>query len=154
MDDRKRQREIKDERYQDWQTRKRSPGDLATWAVVLGGVLAVLLLFCAAYDENSLLGAGVAILIAAWMLVTWVVGRVNVLAVMWGRSANPELLPEQERVIFAASGVMALVAITLPVLDFLSTLDFGIYGLIAGAVGLVYLLLLWRGSLRRRIPPS
>jgi hypothetical protein len=150
MDDRQRQRELKDERYQDWQTRRRSPGDIVTWAVVLGGVLAVLLLFCAAYDENSLLGVGVGVLILAWVLIVWVLGGVNVLAVMWGRSVNPEHLPEQERVVFAASAALALIAIALPVIDTLSSVDFGLYGLVAGVVGVVFFIVLWRGSILRR----
>lgn len=150
MEDRQRQRELKDERYREWQTRRRDPGDLVTWAVVLGGVLAVLLLFCAAYDGNSLLGIFIAIILLAWVIVTWVLGGVNVLSVMWGRTVAEKVSPEQERIVFAASAVLALIAIALPLIDLVSTLDFGVYGLVAAAVGLVTLVMLWRGVRHRR----
>lgn len=148
MEDRERQRELRDERYHDWQTRKRDPGDLVTWAVVLGGLLAVLLLFCAAYDGNTLLGLATAILFLAWVLVTWILGGVNVLSVMWGRTVAEKVRPEQARIVFAASAVLAVVAIALPLIDSLSSLEFGIYGLVAGVAGIVYFLMLWRGMRR------
>ena len=92
-----RRAELRDERVREFRTRRRSAGDLVTWAVVLGGVMAVLTFFCAAYDGNTMFGGAVTIAILAWVLVVWVPGGVNVLSVMWGRSADPDLPPDRVR---------------------------------------------------------
>ena len=148
--DRQRRVELRDERVREWQTRKRGPGDLVTWAVVLGGAMAVLAFFSAAYDGNTVFGGAVAIAVIAWTLVVWVPGGVNVLSVLWGRSADPDLPPDRARIVLLASLVLALVSLFLPILDLVSSLDFGWYGLIAAAVGVVFVVMVARAGRRLR----
>lgn len=148
--DRQRRTELRDDRYRDWQTRKRSPGDLVTWAVVLGGVMAVLVFFSAAYDGDTMFGTAVTIAIVAWMLVVWVPGGVNVAAVLWGRAANPDLPPDRVRIVLTACLVLALVSVFLPVLDVASPLDFGWYGVLSAGVGIIFIILLARAGRRLR----
>lgn len=148
--DEQRRVELRDERVREWQTRRRGPGDLVTWAVVLGGVMAVLVFFSAAYDGNTVFGGAVAIAIIAWTLVVWIPGGVNVLSVLWGRSADQDLPPERARIVLLASLAMALLSIFLPILDVASSLDFGWYGLIAAAVGGIFLVVVARAGRRLR----
>jgi hypothetical protein len=149
--DEQRRVELRDERVREWQTRRRGPGDLITWAVVLGGVMAVFAFFSAAYDGNTVFGGAVAIAIIAWTLVVWVPGGVNVLSVLWGRSADPNLPPERTRIVLTASLVLAALSLLLPILDVASSLDFGWYGLIAAAVGVVFLIMLARAGRQSRL---
>jgi hypothetical protein len=149
--DEQRRVELRDERVREWQTRRRGPGDLITWAVVLGGVMAVFAFFSAAYDGNTVFGGAVAIAIIAWTLVVWVPGGVNVLSVLWGRSADPNLPPERTRIVLTASLVLAALSLLLPILDVASSLDFGWYGLIAAAVGVVFLVMLARAGRQSRL---
>jgi hypothetical protein len=149
--DRQRRVELRDERVREWQTRRRGPGDLVTWAVVLGGVMAVFVLFSAAYDGNTGFGGIMLAAIVAWMIVVSGPGGVNVPSILWGRSVDENLPYERLRIVLLASAALALVAVFLPVLDVASTLDFGWYGLIAGAIGVIYFILLARsgpGNLR------
>lgn len=147
--DQERWRELQDERVREWQTRRRGPGDLVTWAVVLGGVMAVFIFFSAAYDGSTVIGGAIAIAIIAWTLVVWVPGGVNVLSVFWGRASNPVISPEQTRIVLLASAVLSALAIFMPVLDLASSFDFGWYGIIAAAVGIMTLILIARsGQLR------
>lgn len=148
--DQQRRGELREERVREWQTRQRGPGDLVTWAVVLGGVMSVLAFFSAAYDGNTLFGGAVAIVIFAWMLVVWVPGGVNVLSVLWGRSADPDLPPDRARIVLLSTLVLALVSIFLPILDVSSSLDFGWYGLISAAAGVITLLMLRNAGRRLR----
>lgn len=144
-----RRRELQDERVREWQTRRRGPGDLVTWAVVLGGVMAVFIFFSAAYDGSTAVGGGVAIAIIAWTLAVWIPGGVNVLSVFWGRASNPVISPEQTRIVLLASVALSALAIFMPILDIASSFDFGWYGLVAGAVGVISLVLIARsGHLR------
>ena len=148
--DQQRRVELREERVREWQTRRRSAGDLVTWAVVLGGVMAVLAFFCAAYDGNTLFGGAVTIAILAWVLVVWVPGGVNVPSVLWGRSADPDLPPDRARIVMLASLALALISLSLPILDVVTSLDFGWYGVIAAAVGIIYLIVLARSGRRLR----
>lgn len=144
--DQERRRELQDERIREWQTRRRGPGDLVTWAVVLGGVMAVFIFFSAAYDGSTAVGGAVAIAIIAWTLAVWVPGGVNVLAVLWGRAANPVISPEQVRIVLVASAALSALAIFLPILDLASSFDFGWYGIVAGLVGAMSLILIARSG--------
>lgn len=148
--DNQRRSELRDERVRDWQTRRRGPGDLVTWAVVLGGVMAVLVFFSAAYDGNTLFGGAVAIAIIGWVLVVWIPGGVNVAAVLWGRAAKPDLPPDRARIVLLASLAIALLSIFLPILDVASSLDFGWYGLISAGVGVIFLVMVARAGQRLR----
>lgn len=149
--DRQRRAELRDERMREFQTRKRGPGDLVTWAVVLGGVMCVLAFFSAAYDGNTVVGGAVTIAIIAWTLVVWVLGGVNVLSVLWGRSADPDLPPDRARIVMLATLALALLSIFLPILDVASSLDFGWYGLISGGAGVVILIMVARAGRRLRV---
>jgi hypothetical protein len=111
----------------------------------------VFLLFSAAYDGNVGFGGIMFVAIVAWMIGVSGPGGVNVPSILWGRSVDPNLPYERLRIVLLASAALALVAVFLPVLDIASTLDFGWYGLIAGAIGLIYFILLARsgpGNLR------
>ena len=145
-----RRSELRDERMREFRTRKRGPGDLVTWAVVLGGVISVLSFFSAAYDGNTLFGGAITIAIIAWTLVVWVPGGVNVLSVLWGRSADPDLPPDRARIVLLATLVLALLSVFLPILDLVSSLDFGWYGVIAGGAGTVFVVLVARAGRRLR----
>lgn len=142
MDDQKRRMELRDERAREWRTRRRDPGDLLTWSVVLGGFMAVILFLCSAYDGTTWLGAGVLVLLLAWVLVVWGMGKVNVLSVMWGRTIERDLPPDQARLVLGASGILALVSIAFPLMDLTTSLEFGWYGVIAGLAGVAYLVLM------------
>lgn len=146
-----RRAELRDERVREFQTRKRSPGDLVTWAVVLGGVMAVLAFFSAAYDGNTLFGGAITIAVIAWTLVVWVPGGVNVLSVLWGRSADPDLPPDRARIVMLATLVLALLSVAIPILDVASSLDFGWYGLITAAIGVIFLIMVARAGRRIRL---
>lgn len=148
--DKERRRQLTDERVQDWQTRRRGPGDLVTWSVVLGGVMAVFLFFSAAYDGTTLFGGVMALAILGWTIAVWGFGGVNVLSVLWGRAADPDITPDQARIVFLASAALAGLSMFLPILDVASSLDFGWYGLIAAGIGIIYIVLVARsGRLRR-----
>jgi hypothetical protein len=149
MDDRERREQIRDERAREWRTRRRDPGDLVTWAVVLGGFMAVLIFLCAAYDGHTALGTAVLILIIAWLLVVWVIGKVNVLSILWGRSVSADFSPDRAPVVLGASAVLALVSVGFPLLDLATSLDFGWYGIATGAIGVIYLALVGWTRLRR-----
>jgi hypothetical protein len=151
MEDRKRREELKDERYREWQERRREPGDALTWVVVLGGLMAVLLFLSAAYDGSTGLGAAIAILILAWVMVVWVIGGVNVVSVLWGRTVGSRVIQGREPVVLGASGLLALVSISLPLADVVSSFAFGIYGLVCGLVGLITLVFIVR-AFRYRAP--
>ncbi len=147
--EKQRRNELRDERMREWQTRRRGPGDLVTWAVVLGGLMAVFIFFSAAYDGSVATGAAVTIVIVAWTLVVWIPGGVNVLVVLWGRASDPDITPEQARVVLLASAALAALAIFLLIVDLVSSLDFGWYGRIDAAVGIITLILIVRsGRLR------
>lgn len=148
--DQVRRTELRDERVREFQTRMRGPGDLVTWAVVLGGLMSVFAFFSAAYDGNTLVGGAIALVILAWVLVVWVPGGVNVLSVLWGRSADPDLPDDRARIVLLSCLALALVSIFLPILDTASSLDFGWYGLIAAAVGIIFLIMLARAGRRLR----
>lgn len=150
MEDRERQRQLKDDRYRDWQTRKRGPGDLVTWAVVLGGVMSVLAFFSAAYDGNTIIGTAITISILAWLLTVWIPGGVNVASVLWGRDASPELSPDRVRIVLIATLALALLSIFIPILDVASSLDFGWYGLLTAVIGAIYLAMVARVGRRLR----
>lgn len=141
MEDQKRRRDLREERAREWRTRRRDPGDLVTWSVVLGGFLIVLLFMSAAYDGRTWLGAAIVLLLVGWLLVVWVIGGVNVVSVLWGRSVSDTFSPEREPLVLAASGIVALVAIAFPLADVASSLEFGWYGRISGAIGVVYLVM-------------
>lgn len=149
--DGQRRTELRDERVREWQTRRRGPGDLVTWSVVLGGVMAVFGFFSAAYDGNVGFGGIMLVAIVAWMIVVSGPGGVNVPSILWGRSVNPDLPYERLRIVLIASAVLALLSIFLPILDIASSLDFGWYGLIAAGIGAIFLIMLARsgpGNLR------
>lgn len=139
MEDRQRREELKDERYREWQERRRDPGDALTWVVVLGGLMAVLLFLSAAYDGRTWLGSAIGILIVAWLLVVWVLGGVNVPSVLWGRTVGDRVIEGRAPVVLAASGVLSAISISLPLVDSVSSLSFGVYGIACGLVGLISL---------------
>lgn len=142
MEDNQRRTELRDERAREWRRRQRDPGDFITWSVVLGGLMSVLLLFCTAYAGNARLGMAVAILLVAWVLVVWVIGGVNVVAVLWGRPVGSSFAPEREPLVIGASALLAIVSLAFPLLDLASSFDFGWYGVVSGVIGALYLIML------------
>lgn len=146
--DEDRRRTLQDERYRDWQQRRRGPGDLVTWAVVLGGVMSVFMFFSSAYDGSTLLGGAVTILIIAWILIVWLIGGVNVVSILWGRTISDDFDTGKTPLVLIATAVLAAVAIAIPLLDLTSTLEFGWYGVLSGMVGVIYLIML--GAAGRR----
>lgn len=149
MDDRKRRIEIRDERARDFRTRRRDPGDLVTWAVVLGAFLGVMLFFSAAYDGSTRLGLAVLILLLAWALVIWGRAGVNIVAILWGRSLTSTYDVSKTPLVLLATAALALVAAAFPLMDILSLFDFGWYGVVTGGVGLVYLVMMLVALSRR-----
>jgi len=149
MDDRKRRTEIRDERARDFRTRRRDPGDLVTWAVVLGGFLSVMLFFSAAYDGSTRLGLAVVILLLAWALVIWGMAGVNIVAILWGRSLSDTFDVSKTLLVLLATAVLAIVAASFPLLNLASVFDFGWYGIVTGVVGLVYLVMMLIALSRR-----
>lgn len=142
MDDRKRRMEIRDERARDFRTRRRDPGDLVTWAVVLGAFIGVMLFFSAAYDGSTRLGLAVVILLVVWALVIWGRAGVNIVAILWGRSLTSSFDTSKTLLVLLATALLAIVAASFPLMDLLSLFEFGWYGVVTGCVGLVYLVMM------------
>lgn len=149
MDDRERQRELKDDRYRDWQTRRRDPGDLVTWAVVLGGFMGVMLFLSAAYDGSSRLGIAVLTLLIAWAIVIWGLAGVNILGILWGRALTDDFDVSRAPIVLLATTVLAVVAVSFPLLSLTSVFNFAWYGVVTGGVGLIYLVMMLVQMVRR-----
>lgn len=66
--------------------RHRDPGDLVTWASVLGASSGLLLLIAAAYASHGRLGAIAAIAFVVWFAVVTALGNENIISTLMGGS--------------------------------------------------------------------
>ena len=123
-------------------------GNISTWSVILGVLLGVLLFLGSAYAGSSLGGAGVVILILAYIVVLSVIGRVNVFQVLWGGTADESDPQTNQRVIVQATAVTALIAVGVLVYDLVSESDWGWFSWLAGSIATGYLVVVgmqWPG---------
>jgi hypothetical protein len=118
--------------------------NLATWSVIVGALLGVLLFLGAAYSRQPLAGLVVGIAIGVYMVVLSVVGRINVFHVLWGETVDENDHAINRRVILQATAAVAIGTIGVLLYDLLSSDDWGWFGWLAALVASGYLVsLLW-----------
>jgi hypothetical protein len=118
--------------------------NLATWSVIVGALLSVLLFLGAAYSRQPLAGLVVSIAIVVYMVVLSVVGRINVFHVLWGETVDESDRAINRRVILQATAAVAIGTIGVLLYDLLSSDDWGWFGWLAALMASGYLVsLLW-----------
>jgi hypothetical protein len=114
-------------------------GNVSTWSVILGVLLGVLLFLGSAYAGSSIAGAGVVLLVLAYVIVLSAIGRVNVFQVLWGGTADESDPETNQRAILQATVVIALVAVGVLIYDLLSESDWGWFSWLGATVAIGYL---------------
>ena len=111
----------------------------ATWSVIIGALLGVVLFLGAAYSRQLLAGLILGILIVAYFVVLAVVGRINVIYVLWGAMIDEDDPHINRTVIVQATVAMALVAMGTFVYDLFSDADWGWLSWLAALIAFGYL---------------
>ncbi|MCO5224718.1 MAG: hypothetical protein M9953_05225 [Thermomicrobiales bacterium] len=125
-------------RYQAFADRSRDPGDVLTWAVVLGALICSLLIVCVAVADLRNLVLPTLFAIVLWVIVVSRFGRVNVAAILWGAStADSERVPNPAFVYFPTLA-LAIVCLVAVVIDAGTGWGFGWFGLALGIASFCY----------------
>lgn len=125
--------------------RRRQAGGWATWLVTVAALIGVWLLLSTSFAEIYTVTLIVLVLYVGWAMIVSAVCRINVLAILWGRSVEETDEPTRPAVLRWSTLALALLPIGLLIADLLNDgFSTGWYGVLGAINGLVVLYLLAR----------
>lgn len=142
--DAERQRTFLHRRYQAFADRSRDPGDVITWAVVLGALICALLIVCISVADMRDLVLLPLLVTAIWIFVVSYLGRVNIAAILWGASTSDSQRVPNAVFVLLPTLVVAVIALIAVVIDAGTGWDFRWFGLVLGIASLCYCVLFAR----------
>lgn len=97
-------------RIEAFENRSRQPGDAATWGVVLGAFIGIMMLvsFSIGRETRHILIPLAAVVL--WWIVVSKYGRVNITSILWGSATTDQKHPPEEKWIHLPTILMTLFA--------------------------------------------
>lgn len=112
----------------------------ATWSVVIGVLLSVILFLGAAYSRQPLAGLFIGISTVVYLIVLAVFGRIDVFHVLWGETVDEESPFINRSVLTLGTVAVAVGSIGVLMYDLLSTADWGWFSWLGGMIAVGYLM--------------
>lgn len=131
-------------RYQAFADRSREPGDVITWAVVLGALICSLLIVCVSVASMRDLLLVPVLITAVWVFVVSYFGRVNITAILWGASTSDSQRVPNAMFVMLPTLALAMIGLVSVVIDAGTGWDFRWFGLALGIASLCYCVLFAR----------
>lgn len=111
----------------------------ATWSIIIGALIGVVLFLGSAYAGNSLAALIIVAGVVAWLVVLMAVGRINVFGVLWGGTVDEGEPGVNTGVVLPVTLAMVALSLGILVFDIVTGDGWGIFSWLAAALALGYL---------------
>lgn len=152
MEDARRRFELAEERYRNFQSRKRTAGDGPTWVVVLSAFELMMVVFAASYGEDYTIASISFVAFIIWFIVLSILGRIAPFSILMGRNMNEQKRDPNLPVIVNTGWVVLAFGGIAMLINLFGGWSFGLYGLVCLAAWIALAPVLFKSHPARKDP--